>query len=51
VTWEKNLPHGCRAMKFKSKELPCLHVFKNSGIACLMFSPKEAPKDKEQTGK
>lgn len=41
ITWERNLPHGCRAMKFKSKELPSVVVFKNSGKPCLMFEPKQ----------
>jgi hypothetical protein len=43
VTWEKSFPHGCRGMKFKSRRLPCVEVFRNSGRECLMFRAKERP--------
>jgi hypothetical protein len=41
VTWDKQLPHGCRAMKFKSKEVPSAVVKKSSGKGCLLFEPKK----------
>jgi hypothetical protein len=37
VTWDKQFPHGCRAMKFKSKEFPSRVVVSSSGIPCLLF--------------
>ncbi|RLB83827.1 MAG: uracil-DNA glycosylase [Deltaproteobacteria bacterium] len=41
VTWDKRFPHGCRAMKFKSKELPSCVVGKSSGMPCLLFKVKD----------
>jgi len=41
VTWDKHFPHGCHAMKFKSKELPSRVVEKNSGMSCLLFETKD----------
>ncbi|MBW1675454.1 MAG: uracil-DNA glycosylase [Deltaproteobacteria bacterium] len=41
VTWDKHFPHGCRAMKFKSKELPSRVVVRSSGIPCLLFEAKD----------
>lgn len=41
VTWDTRFPNGCRAMNFKSKEMPCVMVLKNSGRECLLFSPKK----------
>ncbi|GMT49364.1 MAG: hypothetical protein IEMM0008_0903 [bacterium] len=40
VTWEKDYPGGCRAMGFKSQEMPSSVVFKSSGIECLEFESK-----------
>ena len=40
VTWDKDFPHGCRAMRFKSRQLPCI-VVRNSSPeieSCLLFS-------------
>lgn len=41
VTWDKDFPHGCRAMDFKSYHLPSSVVYKCSGIDCLMFKLKD----------
>ena len=41
VTWDKRLPHGCRAMKFKSKTVPAAVVMKSSGEGCLLFELKK----------
>ncbi len=41
ITWEARHPHGCRAMGFKSKDMPSVAVFKNSGKKCLLFQNKE----------
>jgi hypothetical protein len=40
ITWDKQKPYGCTAMGFKSKLLPSLEVYKNSGNKCLMFKKK-----------
>jgi len=40
VTWDKNFPHGCRAMNFKSQEFPSQVVQTSSGTSCLLFEPK-----------
>ncbi len=40
VTWEKTMPHGCRAMGFKSRLLPSIMVKKNTGHDCYMFKLK-----------
>jgi hypothetical protein len=42
ITWDAKHPHGCRAMGFKSKELPSVTVLKNSGKNCLLFQNKES---------
>lgn len=41
VTWDKRFPHGCKAMKFKSKQLPSIAVFTSSTIECLLFKKKK----------
>ena len=41
ITWQPAHPYGCRAIGFKSKVLPSLEVFKNSGSPCMHFSPKQ----------
>jgi hypothetical protein len=40
VTWEKDLPHGCRGIGFKSALLPAVAVFQNSSTQCLLFEEK-----------
>ncbi|MDR2422968.1 MAG: uracil-DNA glycosylase [Deltaproteobacteria bacterium] len=40
ITWEARVPHGCRAMGFKSQYLPYLQVFRVSGQNCQSFSPR-----------
>jgi len=42
VTWDKSLPHGCRAFGFKSKNMPSYTVSRDSGMACLMYDIKQA---------
>ncbi|MDR3154642.1 MAG: uracil-DNA glycosylase [Deltaproteobacteria bacterium] len=39
VTWEPQLPHGCRALGFKSRQLPSLEVRRTSGEPCRYFTP------------
>jgi hypothetical protein len=43
ITWDKDHPHGCRAIGFKSRDLPCRLVFKTSGRQRLNFAPKATP--------
>ncbi len=40
ITWDKNFPHGCRAMGFKCREMPSTVVKKSSEIECLLFEKK-----------
>jgi len=40
ITWEKHFPHGCRAMGFKSAQLPAVTVRKSSQQDCLLFKEK-----------
>jgi hypothetical protein len=40
VTWDRKFPKGCRAMGFKSREIPSLAVFRSSGVQCLRFEAK-----------
>ena len=44
VTWEKQFPHGCRAMNFKSLQFPSALVKSSSGIACMRYRPKQEGK-------
>jgi len=44
VTWDKNFPHGCKAMIFKSKQLPSIDVRVSSLRECLLFIKKETVK-------
>jgi hypothetical protein len=41
ITWDPQLPYGCRAHAFKSKKSPALVVFESSGIECQLFTPKK----------
>lgn len=47
ITWENGFPHGCRAMGFKSRELPSRVVYLNSGAECLLFDLKIKISSKE----
>jgi len=40
ITWDKNFPYGCKALAFKSKQIPSFEVKQSSGFECLKFSPK-----------
>ncbi|UCE72268.1 MAG: hypothetical protein JSU99_02875 [Nitrospiraceae bacterium] len=41
VTWDKQYPRGCRAMNFKSKDLPSTVVYESSGLECQKFKAKK----------
>lgn len=45
VTWDKDLPHGCRFMGFKSALLPSVAVLQNSSAECLSFEVRERKGD------
>jgi len=40
VTWEKDFPRGCKAMGFKSVEMPSDLVYRVSGTNYLKFEKK-----------
>ena len=40
ITWQPATPYACKAMGFKSKAIPSLEVFRNSGNQCMYFTPK-----------
>ena len=40
ITHEPSRPYGCRAMGFKSRELPSAAVLRSSGERCLCREPK-----------
>lgn len=42
VTWNPNLPRGCRAFGFLSREMPSSVVLASSGEPCRLFEPKPA---------
>lgn len=44
ITWQPQTPYACQALGFKSRYIPSLEVFKNSGIECQSYSPKEENK-------
>ena len=44
VTWDKHFSHGCRAMKFKSKQIPGLVVLSSSQMDCQLFKEKKPRK-------
>lgn len=41
ITYEPAFPYGCRAMGFKSKQLPSAAVYASSGMPCQLFTPKK----------
>jgi hypothetical protein len=40
ITHEPARPYGCRAMGFKSPQIPALAVFQSSGIECQAYRKK-----------
>ncbi len=40
ITWDKQHPNGCKAMGFKTRQLPSSTVFQSSGKPCEMFKEK-----------
>ncbi|MCE5287345.1 MAG: uracil-DNA glycosylase [Pelosinus sp.] len=42
ITWDKFFPYGCKAMRFKSKNMPYIEVAQISGQPCLDYQNKQA---------
>ncbi|MCL4492968.1 MAG: uracil-DNA glycosylase [Nitrospirae bacterium] len=43
VTWDRSFPYGCRAIGFKTRNMPSDDVYKASGRNCLGFKLKSGP--------
>ncbi|OAB42630.1 uracil-DNA glycosylase [Paenibacillus antarcticus] len=41
VTWDPQLPKGCKAFGFKTKTMPSTAVLSSSGRPCMNFELKE----------
>ncbi len=50
VTWDKYFPHGCKAIGFKSRELPSVAVKASSKWECLLFEAKTLPQGIQKAG-
>lgn len=37
ITWDKKFPYGCKALNFKTKNLPSIDVKIFSGFDCLKY--------------
>jgi len=45
VTWDKDFPHGCKGMGFKSRHLPVFAVRRSTpNMPCQFFQKKNAPR-------
>jgi hypothetical protein len=40
ITWDRQHPNGCRAMGFKTRQLPSVVVFQSSGEPCKLYAEK-----------
>lgn len=40
ITYQHQFPRGCKALGFKSREMPAQAVFKASGMECLHFQKR-----------
>jgi hypothetical protein len=47
VTWQANKPHGCKAFGFKSRQIPSMIVYQNSGAPCGLYEQKHTIKNKD----
>ena len=50
ITWEKDFPRGCKALGFKSAEMPFNVVSQASGKRCLYFEQKDRRLDAKNSG-
>lgn len=41
VTWDPRFPNGCRALNFKTREIPSMVVLRSSGEPCHFYNPKD----------
>ncbi|MEN6411244.1 MAG: hypothetical protein ABFC84_00590 [Veillonellales bacterium] len=41
ITWDRDFPHGCKVLGFKSRKIPSLVVRESSGQECLAFTNKQ----------
>ncbi|WP_333655459.1 hypothetical protein [Dissulfurispira sp.] len=41
ITWDKGFPYGCKAMGFKTKNMPSDVVYQSSGMECLKCEEKD----------
>jgi hypothetical protein len=41
ITYDSRFPYGCRVIGFKSRDIPAMVVYRDSGAACHMYSPKK----------
>ena len=46
ITYNVRFPYGCRAMGFKSRQLPQQEIFRLTGMACQTFERRPAKKPK-----
>lgn len=37
ITWDKKFPYGCKALNFKTRNLPSIEVKNSSGFDCLKY--------------
>lgn len=44
ITWQPATPYACKAIGFRSRMIPSLEVFRNSGSQCMHFRPKNKNK-------
>ena len=40
ITWDKYFPHGCRALCFKSAQVPSVTVLASSNQECTFYKKK-----------
>ena len=48
VTWDEQHPNGCKAMGFKTRQLPSVVVFQSSGKPCELYK-KKTPNKPDQS--
>ncbi len=41
ITWDRHFPYGCRAMQFKTRNMPSADVYGASGKKCMGFKQKD----------
>ncbi len=40
VTWDANMPNGCKAFGFKTRQIPSVVVYQSSGSPCQGYQEK-----------